>query len=98
MIGVGITERVQVSVSAPVPLVDPTMPPFGRMMSSKDAYVEAHGQLTERNGALSFDLLNGATKDVSGSIDKRPTGPVDIVGVCRIESKNHEALTITSMR
>jgi len=34
MIGVGITERVQVSISAPVPLVDPTMPPFGRMMSS----------------------------------------------------------------
>jgi hypothetical protein len=34
MIGVGITERVQVSVSAPVPLVDASMPPFGRMMSS----------------------------------------------------------------
>lgn len=65
---------------------------------TKDAQVEARGQIVERNGALSLDLLNGTSIDISGAIDKRPSGAVTILGVSRIEPKNREALTITSIR
>jgi copper chaperone CopZ len=65
---------------------------------TKDAQVEAHGQLIERNGMPRLDLLNGATIDVAGSIDAHPTGPVDVVGVSRADSKNRDTLTIKSMR
>ena len=65
---------------------------------TKDAQVEARGQMVERNGLLSLDLLNGTTIDVPGFSGQRPPGPVDVVGVSRADSKTHETLTITLVR
>jgi copper chaperone CopZ len=65
---------------------------------TKDAQLEARGQIVERNGTLIFDLMNGTSLEISGSVDKRPAGAVDIVGVARTEAKNRETLTITTIR
>ena len=44
---------------------------------TRDAQIEARGQIVDRGGALSVDLLNGTSLDVAGAVEKRPAGPVD---------------------
>jgi len=65
---------------------------------TKDAEVQARGQVVESNGALTFDLLNGSTLAVAARPDLRPRGPIEITGVSRDEPKGHETLTIKAVK
>lgn len=89
MLSVGITERIQVSVSAPVPLVDATMPPFGRMMSSmsfgRDVEMIGGWRFQARpvgvGGRLESTVFAGGSVPLVSEVSGLETAPAGFVAV-----------------
>jgi hypothetical protein len=71
---------------------------------TKDAQVVARGRITDRDGRLSLDLLNGVTMDIVadpkiagelGVLRRDVRQPiVEVTGVSRAVAKNVEQLTV----
>jgi len=68
---------------------------------TRDAQVEARGRIADANGALVFDLLNGATMAVQPGSDAAALHAgaevVTISGVSRAAGKAAETLTVKSV-
>jgi hypothetical protein len=89
MIGVGITERVQISVSAPLPLVNATMLPFGRMMSSmsfgRDVEILGGWRFQTRpiglGARLESTVFAGGSVPLTSEVEGLQTAPAAYVAV-----------------
>ena len=76
-----------------------TLPQLRRIIRSsgyptKDAQVTARGRITDRNGKLVFDLLNGSVLELVARPNNAPIDTVEIDGVSRPADKDSERLTI----
>ncbi len=66
---------------------------------TRDAQIEARGQLVESSGTRVFDLLNGSTLDVeTGGAAVPSDRAVDVTGVTRAEGRARERLRVLSVR
>jgi copper chaperone CopZ len=65
---------------------------------TKDARVDAHGALVERDGKPTLDLQNGTFLELAAKPSASATGIVDVTGVSRVVDKEREVLTITERK
>jgi copper chaperone CopZ len=80
-----------------------TLPQLRRVIRSsgyptRDAQVDARGRITERDGKLVFDLLNGSVLELTDKPANAPSTDVEISGVSRAVDKDSERLTIARVK
>jgi copper chaperone CopZ len=63
-----------------------------------DAAITARGRITGAGATAAFDLLNGSTLPIVEGAKDPGAAIVEIVGVSKIDDKNEERLTITSIK
>ena len=63
-----------------------------------DAEITARGRITGAGATAALDLLNGSTLPIVEGATEPGTAIVEIVGVSKVNDKNEERLTITSIK
>jgi copper chaperone CopZ len=63
-----------------------------------DAAITARGRIAGAGGSASLDLLNGSTLAISEGVRDPTAAIVEVTGVSKVDDKNEERLTITSIK
>jgi hypothetical protein len=65
---------------------------------TKDAQVTARGRIADRDGTPILDLLNGTAIALARKPQSPTDGIVEVTGVSRVQGKDTEQLTVTSIK
>ena len=65
---------------------------------TKDAEVTARGRIVDRNGAPTLDLLNGTAIAMARKPSSSPDAIVEVTGISRVQGRDQELLTVTTLK